>query len=137
MPGWNAAGRSWRLGIWPQFCAWPGTPFTGFARRVVSLSSVYHWRSSCPEKAQKDRPLTSLRVPLPVISPANTALVAMVSAMAATPVARASFEMARVVVCIDGLLASPGMAVVDRPSLANLDLDRELVDLGGGVPRPL
>ncbi len=90
IPGCRSAGNEslTAFGIWPQFCAWPGTPFTGFSRRTVSPSSVNHCRSSWPEKAQKERPLTSLRRPLPVISPADTAEAAMVSARAAAPAAR-------------------------------------------------
>src|SRR4029453_10724509 len=58
----------------PQFCECAGSPFVGSAFSVASLSSVYHCRSSCPEKAHGELPLTGFSFPLPVISPAKAAL---------------------------------------------------------------
>src|SRR5262249_59507718 len=59
----------------PQFCEWAGSPFVGSVLSVPSPLSVYHCRSSCPEYAHGELPCTVLSLPLPVISPANAALV--------------------------------------------------------------
>src|SRR4051812_14414538 len=91
----------------PQFCECAGSPFVGSDLRVVSLSSVYHCRSSCPEKAHGELPFTAFSVPFPVISPAKAAL-ALAPAMATAQNAPANIDLFRSMV--SPLFDSPRVA---------------------------
>ena len=89
-PRWPPAA----LTICPQDCECAGSPLIGFGFSVVFASVVYHCRSSCPENAQGELACTAFSVPLPVISPANAALVAR-AIMAATATAATSARRVR------------------------------------------
>src|SRR3954449_5106759 len=80
--------------VCPQFCVRAGSPLTGFSSRILSESSVYHWRSSCPEYAQGELPCTVFSWPLPVISPASAPLVPR-AIVAATAIAAKSLRFIR------------------------------------------